>query len=512
MKNMKKIISIALASVMACTVLASCGSDTTGSNQKETITVAVMDRGQVSASEGSYDENRWTKWINENAPVNVEFVSIPRSELQSKLNLLIASGTAPDVFFDYDRNFVGRMIMDNSIQPIDEYVEQYSTTYKQYISEHPELTPYVSVDGQSYAFTSARGDDSIANQVIFIRQDWLDKLNLETPKTAEDLINVARAFTKNDPDGNGVDDTYGVAATSAFPIIADAMFFCGSLWYDEGGSLEFASVSDRRVAEFEFLRTLYSEGLIDSEFFTDNNYTRAKQQWTTGKAGMYFSSINSHYYKDLLANDPNAVVVPLTALSTEYGTNGLWQEAPPRLYVMMNAETDKQEAIVKYIDWMLEDGWMPLTYGEEGVHYEMQNNQPVIIDQDKFDKEVKYAAEYVLVSQGNKNAEYYRATASSDPILQKDAYLTADAIDAALTTSMRRDIPYEPILDETATIWSEFDPILSEQRVKAMTGSDGSTPQSAYEKLVSEWQRLGGDNVTKAMNDWYAQNKDQFAK
>ena len=45
-----------------------------------------------------------------------------------------------------------------------------------------------------------------------------------------------------------------------------------------------------------------------------------------------------------------------------------------------------------------------------------------------------------------------------------------------------------------------------------MTGADGTTPQSAYDKLVSEWNRLGGENVEKAMNDWYAQNKDQLKK
>ena len=512
MKRMQKAAGLILTAALLCTTLASCGSKTADSSGKETITVAVMDRGQVSAAEGTYDNNRWTKWISENSGINVEFVPIPRSELQSKLNLLIASGNAPDVFFDYDRSFVSRLIMDNAIQPIDEYVDKYSTAYKKYISEHNELEPYLKVDGKSYAFTSARSMDSIANQVIFIWQDWLDKLNLPTPQTVDDLINVARAFTKNDPDGNGVDDTLGVAATSAFPIIADAMYFCGSLWYDEDGQLDFAATSDRRVKEFEFLRTLYSEGLMDSEFFTDNNYTRGKQQWITGKAGMYFSSINSHYYEDLLKNVPDASVVPLTALSTEFGTNGLWQEAPPRLYVMMNAETKKQEAIVKYIDWMLETGWTSLTYGEEGVHYEMRGGLPHVTDQDKFQKEVQYASEYVIVSQGNKTPEYYRATAPEDPSKRKHALLTADAIEAALATEMRRDIPYEPVLNETANIWSEFNPILSEQRVKAMTGADGTTPQSAYDKLVSEWNRLGGENVEKAMNDWYAQNKDQLKK
>lgn len=39
--------------------------------------------------------------------------------------------------------------------------------------------------------------------MMFIRQDWLDNLNLEIPTTMEELKAVAKAFTEQDPDGNG---------------------------------------------------------------------------------------------------------------------------------------------------------------------------------------------------------------------------------------------------------------------------------------------------------------------
>ena len=47
--------------------------------------------------------------------------------------------------------------------------------------------------------------------LLWIRQDWLDNLGLARPETMEDVINIARAFTKDDPDQNGADDTYGLA-------------------------------------------------------------------------------------------------------------------------------------------------------------------------------------------------------------------------------------------------------------------------------------------------------------
>ena len=45
---------------------------------------------------------------------------------------------------------------------------------------------------------------------LVIRKDWLDKLGLEVPTTPEELLAVAKAFTEQDPDGNGKNDTYGL--------------------------------------------------------------------------------------------------------------------------------------------------------------------------------------------------------------------------------------------------------------------------------------------------------------
>lgn len=45
------------------------------------------------------------------------------------------------------------------------------------------------------------------------RQDWADKLGLGTPETIDDVYNMLYQFTYGDPDGNNVDDTYGMEMT-----------------------------------------------------------------------------------------------------------------------------------------------------------------------------------------------------------------------------------------------------------------------------------------------------------
>ena len=37
---------------------------------------------------------------------------------------------------------------------------------------------------------------------MWIRQDWLDALGLDVPRTWDELAEVAKAFVTRDPDGN----------------------------------------------------------------------------------------------------------------------------------------------------------------------------------------------------------------------------------------------------------------------------------------------------------------------
>ena len=118
--------------------------------------------------------------------------------------------------------------------------------------------------------------DSI--QVLYIRKDWLDKLNLDDPKSHQDVLDIMQAFVEQDPDGNGVDDTYALglsgdiwntlygakgfaAAYGAFP----------SIWYANGdGGLVYGSVQPEMKDALGALRNLYEKNWLDPEFVVTN--------------------------------------------------------------------------------------------------------------------------------------------------------------------------------------------------------------------------------------------------
>lgn len=127
------------------TLLAACSSkEGNGTGQqaaevKKDITVSVYDRGNVAQDEGTIENNRWTKWINEKGPANVKFVAIPRTNSQEKINVLFASGSAPDLLFEYAPNIKNPLYDQKQLMPLDSLIENSSVDYKKLLQENPVL-------------------------------------------------------------------------------------------------------------------------------------------------------------------------------------------------------------------------------------------------------------------------------------------------------------------------------------------------------------------------------------
>lgn len=487
------------------------GSQAAQSEPKK-VSVSMFDRGRVPSEEGSYEENRWTQWINEQSGIEVKWIPVPRNTAQEKLNVLVAANEAPDLIWEYDRNYIALLAAQGAIQPIDSYIEQYSTSYKKYLSEHPDLKPYLTIDGKTYAVSTERGIDTIANQGMWIRKDWLDKLGLSMPKTVEELLAVAEAFTKQDPDGNGNDDTIGFAFNSKFTSYFAAMFASRpDTWYLDNGQLQLGRLTERYSDTLAISKQLYDQGMVDKEYITDKSYQRERQMWVTGKAGIYLGSWHlDSEYSELKKNVPGAQPVPLEALTTKYGQYGLLQEAPASMLIAFNKNMKNPQAAVEFLDWMLDDGWYTLKFGLEGVHHNKTGDSIQVIDAAKNKKELDYAYEYPIVNQWAPEPDDIVKMAASDPASQEYAQLKALGLETAMKNKFRRDIPYAPSFPELSQFLAEFNPKADEIDNQVIMGGAQYTAEWGAAELKKEWERLGGDSVWKQVQDWYGQNKDSF--
>ena len=87
--------------------------------------------------------------------------------------------------------------------PINEYWDNYPNIKNGRDEATWDLMRYT--DGNIYSI-GIKNPNPLS--IIAYRQDWLDKLGLEVPTTLDEYYKVATAVAKEDPDGNGVDDTF----------------------------------------------------------------------------------------------------------------------------------------------------------------------------------------------------------------------------------------------------------------------------------------------------------------
>ena len=127
---------------------------------------------------------------------------------------------------------------------------------------------------------------------LYIRQDWLTRLGLKTPATWEEVAQVAEAFTRKDPDGNGKNDTFGLAERWPATDPQTARRFLP--WLYQAGGLVAANQGGKWVPSFglsggakalRFRRRLLEGGLIPPGA-SPNTAAQNLALFTSGVAGL----------------------------------------------------------------------------------------------------------------------------------------------------------------------------------------------------------------------------------
>ena len=175
-----------------------------------------------------------------------------------------------------------------------------------------DLTPYVTGDaGKAYKNLATIPESTWKNvsfkgkyygvpkplqrngNVGFYRSDWTKKLNVNGPKGTDDVRKMLQAFTKNDPDGNGQADTWGLGRYGSDwtgwddARVANNMFGVPFSWrVNPDGTLTNQIETDEFRQALEYQRTLFADG----SYHPDSggmNYTQARTAYIGGKTGLH---------------------------------------------------------------------------------------------------------------------------------------------------------------------------------------------------------------------------------
>ncbi len=389
---MKKWLSLLLALVMAL------GMMSFATAENITIKIPVYDRGY----EGwNVTENYYTQWIQDEfgTPngITVQFVAITRSaEVQDYMQML-AAGNAPDIVFHYDMPQAVAYQTEGALQPLDlEEMKANAPTY--YERTKDMIEQYGALDGEAYFFFAGR--PTAYNWLTLIRQDWLDQVGKEMPRSLEEYNEVLLAWKDA---GLGyvnhqlVKDNF----TYSYPF---------RTWPND--EREHALYSELGVADFtweptyKYLKNLneqYNAGTLDPEFYLNTDTNEAMADFVSGRAGTYslYLATGTTVISSLLANFPDATLATLDPNATVPAGNpsmerGYW---PFGMIMGINASADEatRVAVWKYLEWMLQDDHLfMLENGIEGENYTLSADGIAV-------KNAEFAGESRLSDNNNKD-------------------------------------------------------------------------------------------------------------
>ncbi|MCC8101061.1 MAG: extracellular solute-binding protein [Clostridiales bacterium] len=359
-----------------------------------TITVEIFDRS--NAPEGStVVDNKWVDYVNQEmnkVGITVDFVAVPRSEESTKIQVMMASGTAPDLILTYDQNLATSYYEKGGLTILNDYVdgEDQARNIKEYVTE--ETMDACRADNDELWGIAAKRDNTIQSN-LFIRKDWLDILGMDVPETVDELYEVLKAFKEENP-GN---------VDNLIPFLSTYMGYCsysvmaGAFMTSVSDETEFNIRSYRPVyaddgyTEYlRFLNKLYNEGLTDPEYYTYiSDSTQIAAVVASGRVGFYEGGFNDNLaankgsvLQTLRAANPDAEFVSIPPLqSVNDGEQYNWSYESNGAYLLIPKTCKNVEAVLTYLDWQgTRDGGYVLANGFEGEHYELEDGIPVVID------------------------------------------------------------------------------------------------------------------------------------
>lgn len=392
----RKLCSLSLGGLLAFSMVG-CGSSSTSTNASAADNSAASNEAaSTEASEVDYDAiekpEKITMMVNGNfvnvasgqaevvkkykelTGIDLVITTVDHNSYNDQLALAFAAGDVPDVVI-LSSDFYAAYAAQGALADISSYWDASEAKNSGRFS-----TQYIDslyIDDSLYGFAAQRGNGCLT----YLRQDWLDNLGLSVPTTYDEYLNVLRAFTNSDPDGNGLNDTYGVTAPGLIGAGSPYISYLPEFWQDsfpglyenEEGVWVDGFTEQSTVDALQRMKDAYAEGVIDVEV-TTNKTSSCRDKFYSGKVGAFTywaGKWSKSLEENLQAINPDAKLVAIPPIAEL----GLYPERQtPAIAITSNCKNPG--GVFKYLfDFMVDgaEGQMLFTYGVEGVHYEVKD-------------------------------------------------------------------------------------------------------------------------------------------
>ncbi len=498
----------------------------------EMSSVITVDATVKFLGENDIHNNVWTRAYEQLLGIQVSYDwVVDVSMYDQKLGLSVNSGDIPDMF----RVTPSQLLLYQEAGLLANltavYEAEASAITRDVLTQDPVALKAATIDGKLWGIPLT--DASVANaSVLWIRQDWMDELGIAAPTSMDDVLEISRRFTEEDPDGDGVDDTIGLCASkSLYGAIANVQgFFNGyhaypGIWFERDGQVVYGSVQPEMRTALLALQEMYASGQLDPEFGV-KDVNAINETIAQGKCGMEFGVWWNPYHPLNLSqqNDPTAFwsafaipSVDSTPAKSQYTTaigsflvirNGY--EHPEALIRMVNFWTDnlvgsQDEAVrstflgnieapdvvlYKYTPVLL---WEPNAAIKAGnaLREALARHDPSGLD---LEAQWRYRIIQAYYEQGILEAWVEVATNGPNG---SSAILMQVLEDRGLMNRF-----YGPPTPTMAGKMPTLQSMEEETIIKVIMGES----IDLFDQFASDWYKLGGTDIVDEVNQWAANN------
>ncbi len=241
------------------------------------------------------------RMIEEKYNVDLDIWNLENNRYESLLDLKLAQEGPPDLLRirqpqDLLKYRQQGLLAEIPAETLEKYAPHLMSAIRTYA---PDYANYGQIDGQIYGIPVINPTNAYRIPVVY-RQDWLDKLGLKSPQTLEEFEKVIYAFANEDPDGNGIKDTYGLSLEGMNVVFGafGQIVFADQLYFGrKDGKLTIGALEPEMKEALRRLRKWYADGVIDPEFITGENkggYKHLSHAFINGRIGM--TSMGNYYH------------------------------------------------------------------------------------------------------------------------------------------------------------------------------------------------------------------------
>ena len=418
----KKVLSILLAGAMVMS-MAACGGDSgndqssaasgssTGSSssagssaadagnasgelvdgkfaETRTITVEVYNRENDGGSDPT--NNMYTEYIKkgmlEDHNVQVEFVSVPRWTEVEQINNLLAAGDAPDICVTYDYPTIQTYANMGGVLDLAPYLEEYKSELPNLWDWLGEMNLYWDRDPEEGTVWGIEAKLAVSNRInTFVRQDWLDALNLEAPTTKQEFEEMLIAFRDNADTLLGADADKMIPYSVSYDVGWRAATLIESFIDPDITDREFYvnGFDDRKLTQegtkeaIRLLNKWYNEGLLWDDFaLYGSGDSTEDDMMKAGYIGAFThnwdypfrngeDSINASLQR-IVGED--AAFVAVDCFEDKNGNYTKFVPGPIDRKIFFPSTNDEPLACMLYLDWISDPEHIEyLQIGDEGV-------------------------------------------------------------------------------------------------------------------------------------------------